>query len=254
MAISIEYAQITHRDPNPIKRWIQQRRLRDAATILAAHPAGSRPRVLDFGAGDGELIRRLSEVRPIEATVYEPTREFLEQAQINLAAAERISFAQSLHEVESGVFDYVTCLEVFEHLPPEATAEALRQIRRLLKPTGVAVIGVPHELYLPALVKGCFRMVRRYGSFDARWRTVLAAAVGKPPAERPELTLAPGLSYYPQHTGFDYRALEQTLREQFRLEKRWFSPIAALGRWFNSEVYYQLRLQDVPPVALRKAA
>ena len=251
MSIAIDYAQITHRDPNPIKRWIQRRRLRDAARILAAHPSDSRPRVLDFGAGDGELIRCLAEVRPIEATVYEPAAEFLEQARENLAGAERISFAQSLDEVESGVFDYVTCLEVFEHLPPDETAEALRQIRRLLKPSGMAVIGVPHELYLPALVKGCFRMGRRYGSFDARWRTVLAAAVGRPPADRPELSLAPGLSYYPQHTGFDYRALEQTLRAQFCLEKRWFSPIATLGRFFNSEVYYLLRLPEAPAAAVR---
>jgi SAM-dependent methyltransferase len=131
----------------------------------------------------------------------------------------------------------VFCLEVLEHLPERETADALNEIARLLKPKGSAVIGVPHELFLPALIKGLFRMTRRYGSFDARPRGVLAAVVGRPPAVRPIKEITPGFAYHKPHLGFDYRVLEERLQAVGKVQK-WFSPLRSLGRVLNSEVYF----------------
>ena len=235
------YADITTRDPNPLKRWLQRRRFSDAIAVLRRAQVGDRLRVLDFGAGNGELVRQMADVAPIEAWVYEPTPSLMAEAKENLADLDAATFTENLDSVASGLFDYVFCLEVFEHLPQKETASAIADIHRLLKPDGIAVIGVPHELFLPALFKGLFRSCRRYGDFDANPGNILGAIVGRPPLQRPTVDLSPGLPFHLHHLGFDYRVLERTLQERLQLSRKWFSPFPLLGAAFNSEVYFLLR-------------
>ena len=252
------YADITIRDRNPVKRWLQRRRFSDAMKVLrGARLRDDRFRVLDFGAGDGELVHQLISIASIEASVFEPTPALMAEAREKLARLDSVVFAESLDSLESGVFDYVFCLEVFEHLPEAETVKAIAEIHRLLKPDGVAVIGVPHELFLPAMLKGLFRMFRRYGDFDARPSNILSAFRGRPPSQRPIAEISPGHSYHFHHLGFDYRARERLLQEQFRLVKKWFSPFPILGAALNSEVYFLLRkaqptlAADAPQAARR---
>jgi SAM-dependent methyltransferase len=180
-------------------------------------------------------------VASIEASVYEPTPSLVAEAREKLAGLDSVVFTDSLDSVESGIFDYVFCLEVFEHLPERETVEAIAEIHRLLKPDGIAVIGVPHELFLPALLKGLFRMCRRYGDFDASASNIFAAVLGRPPLRRPIAEISPGIPYHFHHLGFDYRALERTLQQHLQLAKKWFSPFPILGAALNSEVYFLLR-------------
>jgi SAM-dependent methyltransferase len=241
------YADLTTRDANPIKRWLHRRRFADAVAVVGGGAQRhDRPRVLDFGAGNGELIRQICGVASVDAVVYEPVASLMAEAKQNLADVESVQFADSLAPVEGATFDYVFCLEVFEHLPARETAEAIACIDRMLKPAGVAVIGVPHELYLPALFKGLFRMARRHGDFDASIGNVFAAALGRPPAERPVAEISPGVPFHFHHLGFDYRALEALLRARFHLARRWFSPFPLAGAVLNSEVYYLLEKKQPP--------
>ncbi len=251
------YADITIRDRNPGKRWLQRRRFSDALTVLRDARLGDRLRILDFGAGDGELVRQMASVASIEALVYEPTPSLMAEAKEILSGLDSVVFADSLDSVESGIFDYVFCLEVFEHLPEKETVEAIKVIHRMLKPDGVAVVGVPHELFLPALVKGLFRMCRRYGDFDASPNNIFAAILGRPPSRRPIAEISPGLLYHFHHLGFDYRTLERILQERLQLVKKWFSPFPIFGAALNSEVYFLLRkaqpalAADAPQAARR---
>jgi SAM-dependent methyltransferase len=236
----MSYADITTHDPNPIKRWLQGRRFVDALKVLKGARARNRLHVLDYGAGNGELVRRMAGVASVDATVFEPTPSLMAEARQNLAHLDSVVFAQRLDSVESGTFDYVFCLEVFEHLPEKETLAAIAEIHRLLKRDGIAVVGVPHELFLPAVLKGLFRMCRRYGTFDARPGNVLAALCGRPPRQRPAAEISPGFSYHYYHLGFDYRTLERRLRRHFQLAQKWFSPVPLLGAALNSEVYFML--------------
>jgi SAM-dependent methyltransferase len=238
------YADLTVRDPNTVKRWLQRHRFADAIGMLPL--TGAEPlRILDFGAGDGELVRLAAVRRPIEACVYEPTPRLMAEAKEKLSGMPGVTFAASLGTVASERFDYVFCLEVFEHLPPAETDAALAELHRLVKRDGFVIIGVPHELFLPALFKGLFRMTRRYGAFDASPKTVLAAVMGRPPSDRPSMEIAPGFAYYGAHLGFDYRELERKLPARFHVVRRWFSPVPVLGSVLNSEVYYLLQKTDM---------
>lgn len=234
------YSDQTIHDRNVVKRWIQRRRFRDAVATLANVDCDRGIRIIDFGAGDGELARRIAELGAIEVWAYEPTPDLVLQAKQRLAGYKNVVVTDSLENTEAGTFDYVFCLEVFEHLPEQETSRALAEINRLLKPTGSAVIGVPHEIFLPALAKGLFRMFRRYGKFDASPRNILCATLGRPPLNRPAAEIAPGLAFHFDHLGFDYRAFERRLQEQFEIRKKWFSPIPLFGSVLNSEVYFSL--------------
>jgi hypothetical protein len=92
-----------------------------------------------------------------------------------------------------------------------------------------------------------FRMMRRFGAFDARPLNVLRAALGRPPTPRPVQEIAPGFSYHYYHLGFDHRELELLLAHRFEIVSRWFSPARTLGPVLNSEVYYILRATPVQP-------
>lgn len=231
------YSGITVHDRNPVKSYLQRRRLHDALSVLDEDFAG---RLLDFGGGSGELSRILAASFPrAHVFCYEPAPELLEEARRNLSGFENVVLVPSLDELEGGRFGYVFCLEVFEHLPPRQTARAIRSIRGLLARDGTAVVGVPNELFLPALVKGLFRMTRRYGAFDARPSNVLRAAVGRPPKRRPRREITPGLPYHFHHTGFDHRELRRTLSETFEVERQFASPVG--GELLGPEIYLVLR-------------
>ena len=236
------YADITVRDPNPIKRWLQRRRFRDALAILYDADSAKSLKILDFGGGDGELFFQLLQRHPnVCVCLYEPNLSLLNEAKGKLSAWEDVYFTSDIGSVDKESFDYVYCLEVFEHLPLEPTRQAISLIYESLKPGGFAIVGVPHELFAPALLKGLFRMFRRYGEFDARFSTIARAAIGWPPQDRPVAEIFQGFSYYFHHLGFDYRQLERCLIERFELVSKWFSPARILGPLLNSEVYFLLR-------------
>jgi hypothetical protein len=71
-------------------------------------------------------------------------------------------------------------------LPRGPTLKAIRTVNRLLTKGGLLIVGLlimgaPNELYITALLKGAFRIKRRYGAYDARPGNILRAAIGKPP-------------------------------------------------------------------------
>jgi SAM-dependent methyltransferase len=236
----MEYADLTRRDKNPLKRLVQRRRLADAISLipLEIHPHT----IVDFGAGDGELCRQLAE-RYRDATIvcYEPAPRLREEASRILGSIPNVVIAAGIEELDEKRCDVLFCLEVFEHLPAAQTIEAIEAIERLLAENGVGIIGVPIEVYAPALFKGLFRMSRRRGHFDAQLGNILKATIGAVPRNRPVAEIGPGLPYHKHHLGFDFRMLRKQLEEYFEIVDTRYSPLGVFGSWFNSEVSYVVR-------------
>lgn len=235
---TLAYAQLTRDDPSALKRWIQARRMADALRLVSpAH----RLRVVDYGGGDGELTARLAEPPEAEAICFEPAVELRDQAEARLATQPRARVEPRAEALPDAWADAVFCLEVFEHLPDEESEAALGHIHRVLEPGGRLVIGVPVEVGPPALAKGLFRRLRRPGSPDARWREIVAAALGRPRPERALASLGERLPYHPFHLGFDHRRLIAKLAPRFRLEARRGSPFRWAPILCNSELYLLAR-------------
>jgi SAM-dependent methyltransferase len=235
----MRYADLTTNDPNVIKRYLQRRRFADAIALI-----GDRmPRdIVDFGAGNGELCRGLSERFPDSRIIcYEPAEVWRLDALENLRGVANVTVVPSIDGIAPHSCDVVFCMEVFEHLPPVQTREALRQIKRLLADGGLGIIGVPIEIFAPALIKGVFRMIRRYGEFDATPGAVLCASLGIPPTERPLHQVGPGLSFHHFHMGFDHRRFRDVLGAELSIVRTAGSPARWLGTLLNSELYFVVR-------------
>jgi len=235
----MSYSDITINDPNPIKRFLQRGRFNDALKLYPSILDDYT--VLDFGGGDGELVLRLAESDSKSKFIcYEPADSMFEQAKQKLSGKERISLINTLTPIPPNSIDLIYSLEVFEHLPEKEAIDALEAIHTLLKPKGFLIIGIPNELFFPALYKGLFRMFRRYGEFDATLINVLQCVVGKPPATRPVGEISPGQDYHFHHLGFDHRKLKDKL-SKFIFLKCTYSPFPMLGEWINPEVFYVLQ-------------
>jgi SAM-dependent methyltransferase len=233
----MNYANFTRDDKNPVKRFLQRKRLQDALSLAIG--CGPLSRILDYGAGDGELSRLLA-LRLPDARIYcfEPYPPLREQAIANMRAVRNVEVMGTIDDLEPGSFDLVLCMEVFEHLPVPETEESLHRIRNLLGDSGVGLIGVPLETYLPAAVKGLFRMTRRFGDYDATPLNVLRASLGSPPRNRPLAKMAHGMPYYFHHMGFDHRQLAAQMQPHFRIRYSIASPCPPLGTLLNSELYF----------------
>lgn len=236
----MRYTGITVGDRNPIKRHLQRRRLRDAVSVLEDLDGNFSGNVLDFGGGSGELSRLVTRRFPDAAVFcYEPMPDIFEEARRNLAGLENIALLSDRKTLRGTKFDLVFCLEVFEHLPPPQTAKTVRVVDRLLEDGGLFIVGVPNELFLPALVKGLFRMTRRYGAHDATPGNVLRAAIGRPPARRPVRRISRGLPYHFHHLGFDHRRLRKLLHETFDPVREFGSPVNS--ELFGTEIYQVMK-------------
>jgi len=235
------YADITFNDKNRIKRWLQKERLITA--LKTVENTEEMSVVCDFGAGNGELCKSLSFRFPNAKVIcYEPDPSLMEEAKENLKDLNKVLFVSDVKALESGTVDLIFSLEVFEHLPPKETSDALQMINSLLAEKGKLVIGVPVETGMPALYKGMFRIFRRYGSFDATFKNVFLSLIGRPPKKRPTAEIVPGFSYYHEHLGFNWRNLLKTLQSKFENPSITFSPCSLpLLNWFMPEVYFVIK-------------
>jgi SAM-dependent methyltransferase len=203
--------------------------------------------ICDFGGGNGELCKLLSRHFPNAKLIcYEPLADMLAEAQENLRAVPGVEVVQDLRRIAPGSIDVVFCLEVFEHLPNEETDTAFRHISALLKPEGTLVIGVPVEVGIPALYKGLFRMLRRYGRFYAGVGNIVRSGLGRPPTNRPISEIAPGYRYCYEHMGFDYRRFGERLKSMFRVTRMVSSPFRELGPGLMPEVYFVAKHAGLP--------
>ena len=238
------YSSYTFNDKNLIKRWLQRRRLVVAINIAKK----TTPQcVLDFGSGNGELCKLIALQFPKAKIIcYEPTPYLMKEAKENLAVVvgAQVHFCNDITQIADGSVDLIFCLEVFEHLPKAETMDALGQVKRLLKNEGDAVLGVPIEIGIPALYKGVFRMLRRFGSFDASFKNVFLSIFYCPPKERPIAEITPGFTYHHLHMGFDYRNLKLLCNRYFKLQKTTTSPFSVFGCLLNPEVYFFLQKND----------
>lgn len=233
----MSYSAITFKDKNPIKRWLQMRRLLTALKL--AEKLSTPSAICDFGAGNGELCKLLAARYPNAKIIcYEPTPDLLAEAKLNLATVGNIEFCSDIASFASHSVDLVFCLEVFEHLPPTEMNTAMRQIKALLNEHGTAIIGVPVEIGPPALYKGVFRMTRRFGDFDATPKNVFLSFLGLPPKNRPVADITAGAKYHFHHMGFDYRNFQRSIAAEFKLRKVITSPFAILGPLINPEIYF----------------
>jgi SAM-dependent methyltransferase len=120
-------------------------------------PAHRRPRILDVGCGTGanlEMLARFGDT--VGADISEDALSFCRARglrDVQHGAAESLSF-------DDDEFDLVTALDVVEHLDDDLAG--LREMRRVLKPDGRALLFVPAFMWLWGVQDDVSNHRRRY--------------------------------------------------------------------------------------------
>ena len=139
---------------------------------LAVRLAGRSARILDAGCGSGGLIRRLNAVEPAWAwTGIDVSPLACELARTRCRAEIREASVTALPFPERA-FDAVVSADVLYHV--EDDPAALREIARVLRPGGVAVINVPAHRWLWSYHDVATHSQRRYGRRELRDKMVAA--------------------------------------------------------------------------------
>lgn len=120
------------------KREIARRWLERARPIIASD------RLLDCGAGTGCFALEMS--ARCDVTVLDDHEAALKLLLAKFPAERVISLAGDKVPLPDGVLEYVTALDVLEHVPDDAAV--VRGFHRLLRPGGVALVTVPASMAL----------------------------------------------------------------------------------------------------------
>ena len=116
-----------------------------------------RPRILDVGCGTGANLEMLSQFGEAEGVdVSMEALAFCRErglANVHLGAAEKLPY-------EDESFDLVTALDVVEHLDDDRAG--LREMRRVLRPGGRALLFVPAFMFLWGVQDDVSHHRRRY--------------------------------------------------------------------------------------------
>jgi ubiquinone/menaquinone biosynthesis C-methylase UbiE len=126
-----------------IKRKIQSKK--HMMKYLNFLRTGSSLKLLDIGCGEGHYVRDAFEEH-IDAYGIDISIDALRNALSEVK--HRISFG-SISEIpfDDKEFDVVTAFDIIEHIHPKDTLKAIAEIRRVLKPHGIAIMTTPNPSY-----------------------------------------------------------------------------------------------------------
>lgn len=130
---------------SPWRHHLRKRRLYVQRAIqrhLQARGAARVARLLDLGCGDGNHLAWLS---AFAERAYGSDYNLVRLVRAKARNPEATIFAADVLDfpADDGVFDIVFFNHVIEHIPDDVAA--LREVRRLLAPGGLLVLGTPNE-------------------------------------------------------------------------------------------------------------
>lgn len=215
-------------------------------TVLNAISSAQYTQALDYGCGDGFLLKIAYEQNLVQAGLgVDIDPQMISTCKDLFAALPSFQFYQP-HEIPEKISpnscDLILCTETLEHVgEPESIME---QMLTYSKPGAQMVISVPLEIGPSLLFKQVGRYFANrkggYGYERYRLSELLAASIFWNTNSFPSSHSlnAPTRG----HKGFDYRKIDKLLQQKVRIERRILSPFPWLGHLLNSTIIWICRV------------
>lgn len=130
-----------------IYHWVKSYSLKKKVGIINSYQP-QKGHLLDIGAGTGDFLVT-AKAAGWQVTGIEPN----ENAK-KLAISKGVSFENSVESIENQQFDVITMWHVLEHVPD--VEKQIKELKRLLTPTGTLIIAVPNYKSFDAQHYGAF--------------------------------------------------------------------------------------------------
>lgn len=231
----MSYSQRLLQQGTSITRLAHQSRFRQ---VIQAIGKQQYKCVLDYGCGDGWLLKALYEQGKIQGGFgVDISPHMLSCCENIFTDIQGFQFFQPdamEHHIPPHSCDLLLCTETLEHV--DDAERAIAQMLPYCKSGAQVVISVPIEIGPSLLIKQMGRyfanLKGRYGYERYRLPELFSAAIlwdaTRFPSSHLENASLKG------HKGFDYRKLEQIVAQKINLEQTQFSPFPVLSNILNS--------------------
>ncbi|MDH4036495.1 MAG: methyltransferase domain-containing protein [Candidatus Krumholzibacteria bacterium] len=210
--------ETTYRKRNPVG-WVHRNRLRAVAAAFDRYLTQSVTSWLDAGCSNGFIVEamvahRLAQFQRIAG--FDNTPGLIERARAKgIPNAAFAVFDLNTVQPATERFALVTCLETLEHVGN--IENAIANLVDRVEAGGLLLLSVPNETGLPGLVKLAGRAAVRRNPYDdffadgGRARYVSRLLLNR----RIDGFRKSGRGGYGPHLGFDYRTMEDHLRDTY---------------------------------------
>jgi len=228
-----------------LTRFSHRRRYENVLGLMK-HLRGAR--ALDFGCGDGWILREAYDRGLISFGVGVDTSEpALAECATRFASAAGLRCASPADLpslVEDASCDLAICTETLEHV--QDPRSFIDMMLRYVRPGGEILVTVPIEVGPSLLLKQFGRHLANrttgaYGSEPYSARELVSAAVFWDARSFPSSHLDSQATMW-GHKGFDYRTIEALFAPQIEVVERVFTPFPPLGPYANSTVMWRGRV------------
>lgn len=113
-----------------------------ALIAAIAHLLPKNGRILDFGAGDGDLIELMC-TRGLHVAAFEPSKVRSQNLQKRLGGQS--GFLGTVNPKSNESFDVVMLVEVIEHILEEQLQSTLELLARFTNPGGILIVTTPNN-------------------------------------------------------------------------------------------------------------
>lgn len=227
--------------------WSHRARFRFAVKLVHS----IKPKyLLDYGCGDGTFLFLIGD-RVSHRAGFDYDENQIEGCSQRFGS-ELSFYNGSSIESESlkKKFDTIFCMEVLEHCTVEQRFVIYKNINRMLADSGTVVFSVPVEIGPTLLFKfmvRCFLAIKNVEHYRYREKYSIRDFIkmffaGKTtaihrPTYQAKINENTTLDYH-GHKGYNWRATEEELGNQFDIEKKNFTPLALLGGLLSSQVWF----------------
>tara|TARA_A100001015_G_C15033978_1_gene734883 strand:- start:1299 stop:2003 length:705 start_codon:yes stop_codon:yes gene_type:complete len=233
----MEYSRLTTSNKNLIKRFSHSKRFEIASNLIEKYDPKT---FLDYGAGDGELVKYLLNIKKKNIYLFEPNSQMRISLENNLINHKIFlsKIFKDRTEIYQNFFDVISINEVFEHLTFENSIKILKNLKKIGKSDVKLIISVPIEVGLASLFKNSIRIITKQTHEGTNLKNIVKSFFHMN-IERPNI------DYNNSHIGFNYKYFLNFLDNQnLKIKNLTFSPYNFLGRNLSSQIFVEAIFND----------
>jgi phospholipid N-methyltransferase len=251
--VQAKYASYTYDSPNFLIRFPHRKRNKLVASEISALNSMSW---LDYGAGDGALLKNLSTCHqlPKNIILFEPDQFMQTQliSQVSSTGVDSVKILSAYEDVFKNQYDLVTILEVLEHLPLPERFRFYNLLATNLSIDGKVLIEIPVEYGPILLIKELGRKFLKRRHTDYTFGELLGAFFGRIKDSNYRYLIDDTRSFISPHRGFDLKRLLAELERIGKIKEIAKSPFPFFPKSFNQTVLYIFELKERDPEKIRK--